>query len=177
MKAILVSDEHFEFLKSLSNQLKEENRKLTQQHATADPCFCVYHKKRHYADYTGSTDGDGTGWVIDDEFYLEDWNDSSLNEIIAEWKKDYPEDKNADKYEILETLKARHVYFVEYPVFVGAFLTDKAARNHIKQNRHHYKDPYVYVDSFWRNYEMQDLRVSLANMDFNVVEHEETEGE
>jgi hypothetical protein len=40
---------------------------------------------------------------------------------------------------------------------VGPFLTEQAANMHIESNSYHYNKPFTYVNSLWRNYELQDL--------------------
>lgn len=46
----------------------------------------------------------------------------------------------------------------------GPFFTEKMAQAHIDANSYHYNKPFIYVNSAWRNYEMQMFMTFIFNL-------------
>ena len=59
------------------------------------------------------------------------------------------------------------VLYVERDKFVNAHFTERAAKEHIRINRHNLKSPFIYVTSLWRCDEMIAIRNALANQSFH----------
>jgi hypothetical protein len=160
MKTIQVTDKQYEFLTKLSEQVCREVV-LNEWHITADPVFCVMQKKRIYIGDSTFTDGDG--WE-----YLSDGDSYTANEVfehIEEYRRDNPKDKS-DASTLRKQLGYYRSSYIDVDQFVGAYLTKEAAEHHIKTNAYHYDRPFVYVNSFWRNWEMQGIRDLLLSLNF-----------
>lgn len=142
--------------------LKEFQKELETQdnRATAHPLYVVYQTehvptdsdysdKYEYYDPHSSDDFDNLEWFVES------------NEI------DLP--KPMDDDELFKWLEEHYdinkVYYLEKPKFVTAFFTNKAAELYIRANAHNLKDPYVYVESLYRNYEMQAVRNHFVDGD------------
>ena len=105
---------------------------------TADPIFCVYQKERRLQpDGFGENQG-----FLDEEGNLSD--------------KDEGTQDNPTK-EVEFSVK-------DVPVSGQCYFTEKAAQQHIAQNSYHYDEPFVYVESAWRNYEWQSLREIILSL-------------
>lgn len=80
------------------------------------------------------------------------------------------------KVELLE-LFGENVRLIPYTeeIFItdtaGSFLTNKAAKEHIKANKHHYTDKvHTYCINSWRNSEIEQLVSILENTDWGLYE-------
>lgn len=120
----------------------------TQDNAiTADPLFCVYQKRRICGmdpDYS-----EQYVWVHVDSDYAE---------------ADEKQTKTLDRYEKRtgEALNGwRKVYYYESNQFVTACLTRKGCEEFLRVNGHNLRQPFIYVQTLWRNEEMKDLRNAL----------------
>jgi hypothetical protein len=136
---------------------KQSNR------STQFPLFYVYEKEEIWVDGDASSDktvfvneeGDDTTeeqdenentWVLEEGNWADKWKCKETGEEI-------------DGYEAEEKFKLHRcsVKIVDKPVVnVGPFFTEEAARNHITSNNYHYNEPFIYVNSAWRNWEMQE---------------------
>ena len=147
--------------------LEEIKQRLNTQdnRATKDPIFIVYdwEKIPSHRDYTDK-------W---------EYVDAEDGDIIGDTKKElvkYVEDnihhfpKNISELsgdEFVEWLESKgyqihKFYYLERRSFVNVFFTEKSADDYIEQNKHHFSSKiHTYVNSLWRNPEMQYIRNSL----------------
>lgn len=129
-------------LTAIQHELKTQDNAIT-----ADPLFCVYQKRRVCgmdADYS-----EQYAWIHVDSDYAE---------------ADEKQVKTLERYEKRtgEALNGwRKVYYSEYNQFVTACLTRKGCEAYLDRNRHNLRDPFIYVESMYRNEEMKELRNAL----------------
>ena len=159
-----------------------EEIRTQDNRATADPIFILFDRQKIPTDYHYS----------DEYIYIDSGNDNyeieGNRQALLEYVKDEygslvycPE--NIKKKEDLENLTEddlldlmQHdrehfdkVYTKTIDVFKQAFFTDKSAQEYLEANRHHFKDPYIYCDSLYRNYEMQAIRNALMKGSFIII--------
>lgn len=158
MKTIEVSDELYEKLVEISNGLN------TQDHrSTAMPYFFQIMTKQKQPVPDGFGDhivwvGDGTGLETDEEIYefLSEARGEEIEEIKKlSWSKieDILEEQGFKKFD--------YEYREEYQ---NAFFTEKACREHIKANAHHYNDGVDYISHAFRNPEMETVLEFLCGL-------------
>lgn len=124
---------------------------------TANPIYEVRSKIKIYGfhkDYA-----DNFVWVIDEGDCLYDYEDIRNyfddNDIIYE---DSIFDDHIDLEDKLEDLEIRKVYYKEIEETHQSFLTRGGAEHYIMINKHNIEGkPYIYVESLYRNYEMQAI--------------------
>lgn len=149
MKTIEVSDEMYEFLMNLSNEL------TTQDHrATAMPYIFQIQTQEEVP----AVEGNGNqAWVYDGS-KLE--TEKEITEAIAEWKDLLIEDvtkDESDREDILQEAGYRKINYEMKDVYQNAFLTSKACDEHIKANGYHYNTPVNYLSHSFRNPELETL--------------------
>jgi hypothetical protein len=160
MKQLILTDEQYDFIKSLSEQIKNEHVRLVPEHITGNPCFCVYQKDYEYAESgwhfeEGWADCEGI-WIRTDEVFG----------YVKECLKSGCEFESRRFDQIMAEMGFSRRSRKEGKKFVGAYLTSKAAQKHIEENSYHYDKPFIFVESFWRNKEMQTLRNLLMSLEF-----------
>lgn len=156
MKTIEVTDEQYDALVHMSNAMAVQDNA-----GTANPLFCVYQKEKvmvpeGYGDGVHWHDGDGN--FIDEE-------DIDDDETIKEYCEEHPEDKDLDAEDILKKLGYEKFYYKieDVPAPDGqVYFTHESAQEHIRRNHYHYHEPFVFVNSAWRNDEMQLLMDVVA---------------
>lgn len=149
MKTINVTDEMYEFLMNLSNEL------TTQDHrGTAMPYIFQIQSQEEVP----AADGCGTiAWIYDGS-KIE--TDKEIIEAIAEFKEIAIEDVTEDEHtreEILEEAGYRKIYYEMKDKLQNAFLTSKACDEHIRLNDYHYCQPVNYLTHAFRNPELETL--------------------
>ena len=172
MKTIQVSDEQFEALSRMAKNMHTQDNRIT-----ANPIFCVYQKEERPAE-------EGRYQC----FYTEDHDhrlDAGDNDELVEWFKKNQQEildsydvtkeeldtvmEEHDMFmadEIVELLKLqRHEYdIVDVAVTGQYYFTEEACHRHIKANSYHYTEPHSFVESAWRNPEMQLLREVVMSL-------------
>lgn len=143
MKTIEISDEKYEFLQSLANELSTQDNRATQ-----DVGFMVYHKVRERVHQDCDRD------ERERKDYYFEWDLCDKCSELYDNDDDLPEDcKDCcggafDHYKLEWKLDDR----------AWVFLTAKACDKHIEENYYHY---WEWAKSYWihfrRNYEMVDL--------------------
>jgi hypothetical protein len=156
MKTIEVSDEMHEFLMNLSKELN------TQDHrSTAMPYFFQIQTQEKVP----AAEGNGTeAWMYDGSMIE---TEEEITQAIAEYKGLEIEDVTKDSYEreqVLEEAGYRKVYYEMQDKYQNAFLTSKACDEHIRANKHHYKNPVNYLNHSFRNPEMEKLLTFLCGL-------------
>lgn len=155
-------------LKEIQKELQTQNNR-----ATKDPIFIVYDWEKvpsnvDYTDkwvFTDSEDGHTIGGTKED--LLVHIRDCGMDEPVS---KDL---KSMDAEDLLRWLNNngydyidKH-HYIEKEVFKGIFFTEKAANSFIAQNKHHFSSKvYTYVESLYRNPEMQYIRECLEKGSF-----------
>lgn len=129
-------------LKALQHELKTQDNAIT-----ADPLFCVYQIRR-----IGGLDPD---YSDNYEWY------NSVDCEVADEKKAKALERYSKKFLGAEPKNWRKVYYRDMRQFVTACLTRKGAEEFIRVNGHNMREPFIYVESMWRNEEMKSLRNAL----------------
>jgi hypothetical protein len=157
MNNIAIPEKDYELLRHMMRRIMAQDNRLT-----AHPLYCVYQKQ---IVFKAEGCGDKWGWLDKEGHILSEKEEA---EAIAEYREENPEDaKDLTDVDIIEhKLENRKVeYSIEdVPVSGQTYLTEKAAQDHIDRNHYHYKEPFVYVESAWRNFEMQNLRRIICAM-------------
>jgi hypothetical protein len=144
-----------------------EEIRTQDNRATADPIFILFDRQkmptdRDFSDEYIYMDVDNDNNEIDGNFkaLLEYVKDERRNIINFPERLD---DLNEDGlFELMESdRKFEKVYVKTIDVFKQAFFTDKSAHEYLDANKHNLKDPHIYCDSLYRNYEMQAIRNAL----------------
>jgi len=164
MKKIQVTDEMYDSLMELSNELN------TQDHrSTAMPYFFQIQTE----EWELASEGQGEEvWFCDDSF-LE--SEDEIKEAIIDykgWGDDYEEDEVEKKYNELtdcekdEILENNYKKVNRKKVFKlqNAFLTEKACKQHIFKNNYHYENPKDYLSYANRNPDMETIMKFLCEL-------------
>jgi hypothetical protein len=152
------------------NELKQIAEEIRTQDnlATEHPIFILFDRSRYPAE-------DGTG---DEYIYVDRDGDcreiKHTKEALVEYYRDdewFPKDTDDLSEDQLFELIQKHRDIKEYHVhiineFRQAFFTKRSAEEYLESNRHHFKDPLIYCESLWRNYEMQAIRDALIHDKF-----------
>lgn len=137
-------------------EIKEIGQQIALQdnQCTANPIFLVEQKERLYG--FDENCGEGPVWIDSDGY------EASV-EVSEKLEDDYTSDFTEPDF-------WTRTFYNDCWRFVTVFFTEKAARQYIKDNAHHFKYPHnearVFVDSLNRNSEMKAVRnhlIGLAN--------------
>lgn len=162
MKTIQVSDEMYEFLMNLSKELN------TQDHrCTAMPYFFqVQHEKQ-----VGVPSGCGVeGWFCDGTILT---SDEEIKEAVFEYKEwELGNSEHEKLYKEMDWLDIEDVMEENYrkvnidteKVYANAFLTEKACKQHIAANKHHYSNPQDFLTHAFRNPELEKVMEFLCGI-------------
>lgn len=133
---IEIPDDMFEQLSNIGKEIATQNNRCT-----ARPY--IYQIQKDVRTYGFDSDyADEFVYVHEEDF-----------EDMVDPKDTLPEDFNEDKY--------YKVYYKDTVEYTNFFFTEKACRQHIEENQHHYKKPTRdYITGAWRNPEM-DIVVKL----------------
>lgn len=162
-KNIEVTDEMYEFLMNLSNELN------TQDHrCTATPYFFQIQEKKKIPTAEGCGE---TVWVCDGEIHL--ITDEDIKEAVFEYKEwDLESEEDKKKFDKLYECEIEEVLEINYQkfdvttenVYTNAFLTEKACKQHIETNRHHYTKPQDFLTHAFRNPELEKVFEFLCGL-------------
>lgn len=177
---IELSNEDYEFLKNLQNELN-----VQENDGNADPVFwgveeTVEECRGGDGEYGGDpyiTYDDGK-WSLEEA--VEEVEDELKNnpEYSDEWlHKEWEEvDKSCaeDVYEFMtDMLHWEGIYGVVYvenvkrvTPFTGAFITKRACKEYIKKYGYNHNDPHTYAMTAYRNFELGRLINILKNLKF-----------
>lgn len=177
---IELSNEDYEFLKNLQNELNTQ-----ENDGNADPVFwgveeTVEECRGGDGEYGGDpyiTYDDGK-WSLEEA--VEEVEDELKNnpEYSDEWlHKEWEEvDKSCaeDVYEFMtDMLHWEGIYGVVYvenvkrvTPFTGAFITKRACKEYIKKYGYNHNDPHTYAMTAYRNFELGRLINILKNLKF-----------
>lgn len=149
MKTINITDEEFDFLTKLSTRLKTQDNAWTQ-----DPLYIVYDWQKVPTD---SNYSDYSEWHEMDNY-------ESFYDTEEECCEAMRENADDDDLELEEGEDYEQVFYLKKRIYVATFLTRKQAEVFIKLNEYHWSEPHIYVESMWRNYELQQLVDIVTNL-------------
>lgn len=157
MKTIQVSDEMYDALKALANEIKTQDNRCT-----AKPY--IFQIRVTVKDY-GNLDGDEVAYhtedwdeLIDDDQLIEYLGNDipdEIKEILEEesFLRSESEQDFLEKWLILNRRMEKILYQTRYE-YKNAFLTEKSCKEHIERNYYHYNEPVDYLDHAYRNPDM-----------------------
>ena len=129
-------------------------RLLTQDNRmTAHPIFVVFEKRRICgldSDYS-----DDYFWRTSDGVDVADAEEAAALDLIR-----WPNEK------MINGVMFEKVYYLEVNRFVTVCFTQKGAEAYLSNNGHNLRNPFIYVDSLYRNREMIELRNHLMAAGF-----------
>ena len=182
MKTFTVTDEDYEFLKDLQNEL---NIQTTDGNAT--PTFWMVQEKKDIP----VPDCCGTSYITYDEgkWTLEE-SIEFVEQVLPEYNQDMRDEWAAvDKDSIQEVFDFMYLelgmenlfgvvdYQTEYVLSedTGAFLTKRACGEYIKKYGYNHREPRTYAMTAYRNPELARLLNILKNIDYgdNSVQQED----
>lgn len=159
---MILNEEDIKFLKELGKELKTQDRK-----GTAKPVFyqildididwnanrCEFEIAQVYSD-----DGDCLETLEEMKNYILKWSDAFEVEDFEELENNIDEYGIDEIAQIYEDSGFNVCYGTYKRELKGAFLTMKAAEEHLKNNSHHYSErAKVCVSYAWRNPEIEKL--------------------
>lgn len=163
-----LTTEDIQFLKELSHELKTQDNRCT-----ASPYYySILEKKRRYGN--DLINRDGRVIVFSDggditEFDLEDKNLDELKEFIIDFEYEDDIQRTINDITSIDELAEYIAYdlninnewdiyeYEYYDHYSNIFLTDKAIKQHIISNGHHYENPMTYLHHSFRNLELERL--------------------
>jgi len=176
MKTIKVTDKMYNFLIGLSKELNTQNHRCT-----AMPYFFQIRTTEQCAAYPGQggeiwVNGEGDELETEEEMreFIQQYiyeNDESISHIDDDEAKKEAKVKvdEMDEYDIEEYLEETHNNWWKVNVttehkYQNAFLTEKACREHINSNKHHYRSPVDYLTYAFRNPELERVLKFLCEL-------------
>jgi len=170
MRTIEVTDKQYEQLKHMAELMHEQDNR-----ATANPIFCVYKKSEvptseDYSSNCKIVNGDYDEIYESEEAMIEAF--SKKEEFMAEYELLTEEEYNKIDLDwmpgddICELMEWQKVYYniENVPVTGQYYFTEEECHRHIKANSYHYTEPFSFVESAWRNPEMQLLREVVMSL-------------
>lgn len=157
MPKIEISDESYEFVKNLINEIETQDNR-----STAYPIlYMIQVKERIF----GMSEDYSTEYKwIDFGNDHEEFTDEELKlELIKYYDFSKSEVDKLDNCELEEKIEELHldytkVYYEDVERYKhNIFFTEKAAKQHIKLNHYHYNSPQDYVIHAWRNPEVENI--------------------
>jgi hypothetical protein len=149
MKNIEVTDEMYEFLVNLSNEMNTQNHR-----GTAMP----YIFQIQTQEQVPAVEGSGIeAWCYEGSIIE---TEKEISEVISEYENIDIEDVTTDNYERESILEEAGWFKINYEMkekLQNAFLTSKACDEHIRLNSYHYNSPVNYLSHSFRNPELETL--------------------
>lgn len=171
MKTIQVTDEMYDFLMSLSKEIKEQDNR-----ATAMPYFFQVRETKEVPAHEGSgeevlysseyemelrTDNDKVEWIKEHKDYF-------IGTMYEEESKDVGVHTSTWDLDSMLTELDFDKFYVDTDYEYGnAFFTSKACDEHIRINRHNLKYPVNYLSHAYRNDEMEMIFKFLLGLTNN----------
>ncbi len=164
----LTADE-IKFLSNLKHELNTQSSRMT-----ANPRVYQVRHEKFQADVNEEGDyfqAEHEGEVLG----IFEWNQEGVEELKFILRENTDDGDIETLEEIgnisLENLENENIglYCVNGDfknVYSNAFLTEKACREHIECNRHHYRNPVDYLNYAFRNPEMKKLLEILSKIEF-----------
>ena len=168
MKINNLTAEDVKFLKELKHELNTQDNRMT-----ANPRFYQIQHDR----FVPSIDGDGNyfkavcdgvslGIYTYDDEGLEELKDDLCLRFDTENPNDIEGINSLTLDSLDNDLLELKCYGGDYEhVYVNAFLTERACKEHITANRHHYKNPVDYLNFGFRNPELEKVLEILSKIE------------
>ena len=152
----------------LANEIKNQDPDGTKWGTKPPLMFLLEDIEERFDPVNG---GDFKLFMCDDgEVYRGETEEAILDEIMEGVDADdYDSEEDFKKYkdDLLSDIQCESYDMVHEYVTKYTFLTEKAAKKHLEQNKHHYSDKArIYVSHAWRNPEMElvhDLLLTFAD--------------
>lgn len=175
MKTLEISDELYEKLKYLSDEIKNQNNR-----GTADPYF--YQILTYDKIPTDSNYEDESKWIsYEDCFSVENTadamkqyildNEKECEDVIKEYLEywcydnfDYTDEDALE--EVFKNLGFEKISYKLVPRYENCFLTEKSIKEHIRLNGYHYEEPKDYMSYAFRNPDMDTIFKFLREIEF-----------
>lgn len=168
MKIKNLTAEDVKFLKELKHELNTQDNRMT-----ANPRFYQIQHDR----FVPSIDGDGNyfeavcdgvslGIYTYDEKGLEDLKDDLCLNFDIENSDDIEGITSLTLDALDNDLLELKCYGGDYEhIYLNAFLTERACKEHIEANRHHYRNPVDYLSYGFRNPELEKVLKILSKIE------------
>lgn len=173
MKVKNLNEEDIEFLKELKKELNTQDNRFT-----AKPYFYQVQSKKFVANiheegnyFEAISESESIGIYEYSKEGVE-----KLKEVLREYDGECGE--NEEKMAIIEEIDLYNLdnkkldlecYVGDFEeVYTNAFLTEKACKEHIKANKHHYRNPMDYLSYGFRNPELMKLLEILSKIEIEV---------
>ena len=152
MKTIELSNEMYEKLIELSNEINTQSHRSTRM----PYIFQIHEKKRIYG-VDGDYDNDGYVWVPNDGGDTTENDRESMIDALESIDVEFNKEKITDDEleELMEENEFYKGYYREQEVYSNAFLTEKSCKKHIELNNYHYSRPIDYLSYAFRNPDME----------------------
>lgn len=159
MRQIEVTEAQHDLLARLSHELRTQ-----KNYGTENPIYCVYRRAKVYN--VDPRYSDQIEWRSTMPAISFDDGSPEMNRYISEFRAKCLKD------DVLAISPERILYFAGFEpihyktinVFVQAFFSEKAANEFIEVNKGKMDSPYVYVDSAYKNIEIQVLREVIMSV-------------
>ncbi len=142
MKTIEVSDEMYDALMALSNEINSQDHR-----GTAMPYIIQVYEKERITGIDSDYDTDGYFWFGSDctdevEPNVDDMKEAlmDLHDVIFDKGEEGEGISEEDLEELMEQHNYHKIYYNYQDVFRNAFFTAKACKEHIESNKHHYNE-------------------------------------
>lgn len=169
MKIKNLTAEDVKFLKELKHELNTQDNRMT-----INPRFYQIQHDR----FVPSIDGDGNYFeaVYDGEslgiYAYDDEGLEELKDTLFAFYENAEEINSLTLDELDNDLLDLKCYGGDYEhVYLNAFLTERACKEHITANRHHYKNPVDYLSYGFRNPELEKVLKILSKIE--IMEEKE----
>ncbi|MCK5601620.1 hypothetical protein KAR91_07125 [Candidatus Pacearchaeota archaeon] len=159
MPEIEIKQETLDFLQNLVTEINGQDNR-----ATATPYYYVIQVEKLVEDCTNGED-----YYFDDDCNHLGTRDEAIKELMENHEHTEEDAEHYLDNECREISMSYQEVLLDGP----GFLTEKACREHIRLNKHHYGGTArTYIDHFWRNPEMEQLfkaieDVSGVNLDWH----------
>ena len=170
MKINNLTAEDVKFLKELKHELNTQDNR-----ATANPRFYQIQHDR----FVTSCDGYGNYFAAifeGEDFGVYTNNQEGVEELKNDLILNYDEEIEEITSLTVENLNNETLdlkcYLGDYEhVYLNAFLTERACKEHIEANRHHYRNPVDYLNYGFRNPELEKVLEILSKIE--IMEEKE----
>ena len=174
MKIKNLTAEDVKFLKELKHELNTQDNRIT-----ANPRFYQIQHDVFVVSCDGEgnyfeavCDGEGLGVYTYDDIGLLELKDILLVNCDEENLDDNEEINSLTLEELDNDSLDLKCYGGDYEhVYLNAFLTERACKEHIEANRHHYKNPVDYLSYGFRNPELEKVLEILSKIE--IMEEKE----
>lgn len=158
-------------LKEIAKEIRTQDNMIT-----ANPIFILFELEKipTLEDYAENTE---YAW-IEGEYTPMGKTKEEVIKKCKEWDLDLPDniadmnDYDFDSWIDDMDFMYKHQY-IEVKSYRQAFFTKKSLEEHLKANKHHYKNPHISCVSLWRNPEMNAIRDALMENRFTELEEKE----